>query len=276
MTIGICTWTLGLDDLDTLMDRVTELGFDGVQINDLWESYSVADIKDAIERRGLSLIAVDAQRIAPQDAPNLERGLEAYRHVIEVASQLGAPYVTLPILSAWVQGLESPFDALVEGCRSLADYAAHVGESGPKLVYEVVNRKEVPMIFTAEEGNRLLAAVGRKNVGLILDSYHMHLEEDDPVAAIEGSRDTLSIYHISDSTRGGIGSGNVDFRAQFEALVCIGFQGPVVMECLPPMHEPSSPVTSEGDRSILEEEYARSLEVWRDYAASVACARAYK
>lgn len=269
MTTGICTWTLGLDDLDTLMDKVAELGFDGVQINDLWETYSVEEIRHAITSRGLALIAVDAQRIAPQtgEAPDLEKGLEAYRHVIDVAGQLGAPYVTLPILSMWVQGLEAPFDALVEGCRSLADHAAHIGENGPKLVYEVVNRDEVPMIFTAEEGNRLLSAVDRQNVGLILDSYHMHFEEEDPVAAIESSRDTLAIYHISDSTRGGIGSGNVDFRAQFEALQRVGFQGPVVMECLPPMHDPSSPVTSEGNRRILEDEYARSLEVWRSYAA---------
>lgn len=264
MAIGICSWTLGIDDLDLLLDKVVELGFDGVQINELWEHDSPATIRAALDRRRLQLMAVDAQRIAPQtgEAPDVAQGIDAYRQVIDHAVELGAPVVTLPMLSLWVRGLEAPLDVLAEASRELADYAA---ELGIRLVHEVVNHVEVPMIHTAEEGNRLIQQVARDNLGLILDSYHMHFEESDPVAAIESSADTLSIYHVSDSTRGGIGSGAVDFEAQFEALQRIGFAGPVIMECLPPMHDPGSPVTSEGNRRILEDELSRSLEIWRGY-----------
>lgn len=264
MAIGICTWTLGIDDLELLLDKVVELGFDGVQINELWEHDSPATILEALESRGLTLMAVDAQRIAPQtgEAPDVAQGIDAYRQVIDHAAELGAPVVTLPMLSLWVRGHASPFDALADACRELADYA---GERNMQLVYEVVNRDEVPMIHTAEEGKRLVDQVARDNLGLILDSYHMHFEESDPIAAIEASRDTLAIYHVSDSTRGGIGSGAVDFEAQFQALERIGFRGPVIMECLPPMHDPGSAVTSDGNRRILEDELSRSLEIWRGY-----------
>lgn len=266
MAIGICTWTLGIDDLDLLLDKVVELGFDGVQINELWERDTPAAIREALDRRGVALLVVDAQRTGPQagEAPDVAQGIDAYRQVIDRAAELGAPIVTLPILSFWVQGHPTPFDALVEACRELAGYAS---ERQIQLVYEVANRQEVPMIRTAEEGNRLVRAIDRPELGLILDSYHMNLEESDPVAAIESSRDTLSIYHVSDSTRGGIGSGMVNFSAQFEALERIGFEGPVIMECLPPMHDPGSPVASDGNRRILEDELSRSLEIWRSYAA---------
>jgi len=266
MAIGICTWTLGIDDLDLLMDKVVELGFDGVQINELWEYDTPAAIREALARRGLTLMAVDAQRIGPQtgEAPDVAQGIDAYRQVIDHAAELGAPMVTLPMLSLWVRGHEAPFDALAQACRELAGYAA---EREIQLVYEVANHQEMPMIHTAEEGNRLVREVARPNLGLILDSYHMHFEESDPIAAIESSRDTLSIYHVSDSTRGGIGSGAVDFPAQFEALERIGFEGPVIMECLPPMYDPGSPVTSEGNRRILEDELSRSLEIWRSYVS---------
>lgn len=265
MVIGVCTWTLGLDDLDLLMDKVVDLGFDGVQIDDLWERYAPETVRRALASRGLRLLAVDAQRIAPQsgEAPEVAQGIEAYRRVIDVAGELESPFVTLPMLSRWIQGHDAPFETLAEACRTLVDYA---GPGGPRLVYELVNRDEVPMIHTAAEGHRLVEAVGRPGFGLALDSYHMHFEETGPVAAIESSRDTLAIYHISDSTRGGIGSGNVDFQAHFDALARIGFAGPVVMECLPPMHDPSAAVTSDGNRRILEDELSRSLEIWRSYA----------
>lgn len=266
MAIGICTWTLGIDDLDLLMDKVVELGFDGVQIDDLWERATPAEIRRALESRGLQLMAVDARRIAPQtgEAPDVAQGIDAYRQVIDRAVELGATVVTLPILSLWVRGHASPFEALVDACRELADYAA---ERRISLAYEAVNRDEVPMVHTAEEGNRLVREVARDNLGLVLDSYHMHFEESDPVVAVESSRDTLAIYHVSDSTRGGIGSGAVDFEAQYAALVRIGFDGPIIMECLPPMHDPRSAVTSDGNRRILEDELLRSLHVWQGYAA---------
>ncbi|WP_251978684.1 sugar phosphate isomerase/epimerase family protein [Salinicola avicenniae] len=266
MSIGLCTWTLGLDDLDLLMDKVAELGFDGVQINDLWERDTPSDIRRALDRRNLRLMAVDAQRVIPESGqtPTPAAGIDAYRRVIDIAAELEAPYVTLPLLSFWVQGQAEPFAALVEACRELADHAA---TRGPQLLYEVVNRDEVPMIHDAEAGNRLVRDVDRDNLRLILDSYHMYFEERDPVAAIEASRESLGIYHISDSTRGGIGSGSIDFRAQYDALNGIGFEGPVIMECLPPMHDPGAPVSSDGNRRILEDELSRSLEIWRSFAA---------
>lgn len=265
MAIGVCTWTLGIDDLDLLMDKVAELGFDGVQIHDLWERHTPARLRQALDAHGLQLLAVDARQIGPHpgETPDIAQGIEAYRWVIDIAGELEAPFVTLSMLSLWVQGHSAPDRALASACRELADYA---GEQGPRLVYEAANREEMPMIHTAEEGNRLVREVARPNFGLILDSYHMNFEEPDAIAAIESSHDTLSIYHISDSTRGGIGSGVVDFRAQFDALDRIGFRDPVVMECLPPMHDPASPVTSEGNRRILEDELLRSLEIWRGYA----------
>lgn len=75
-----------------------------------------------------------------------------------------------------------------------------------------------------------------------------------PVAAIESSGDALAVHPVSDSTRGGNGSGAVDFEAQFDALLRIVFDGPVIMECLPPTHDSVSPVSSEGNRRVLEDE----------------------
>lgn len=267
MAMGVCTWTLGIDDLELLMDKVVELGFDGVQLDELWEHASPAAIRDSLARRGLAPMAVDARRIGPQigEAPDVAQGVDAYRQVIDRAVELEAPVVTLSMLSLWIRGHATPSDALAAACRELADYAA---ERKIRLAYEVVNRDEAPMIHTVEEANRLVGQVARANFGLILDSYHLHFEEPDPVAAIESSRDALTIYQVSDSTRGGIGSGAVDFEVQFDALARIGFDGPVIMECLPPRHDPVSPVSSEGNRRILEDELSRSREIWHSYASA--------
>ncbi|WP_342594911.1 hypothetical protein AAGT95_19965 [Salinicola lusitanus] len=73
---------------------------------------------------------------------------------------------------------------------------------------------------------------------------------------------------MSDPTRGGNGSGAVDFEAQFDALLRIVFDEPVIMECLPPTHDSVSPVSSEGNRRVLEDELSRSREIWRGYSSA--------
>ncbi|WP_162619734.1 sugar phosphate isomerase/epimerase family protein [Salinicola acroporae] len=267
MAMGVCTWTLGIDDLELLMDKVLELGFDGVQVDELWEHVSPAVIRGSLARRGLAPMVVDARRIGPQagEAPDVARGVDAYRQVIDRAAELEAPVVTLSMLPLWIRGRATPSNALAAACRELADYAA---EREIRLVHDVVNHDETPMIHTLDQANRLVGEVARANFGLMLDSYHLHFEAVDPVAAIESSGDALAVYQVSDSTRGGIGSGAVDFEAQFDALLRIGFDGPVILECLPPMHDPVSPVSSEGNRRILEDELSRSREIWRGYSSS--------
>ncbi|GAB4444396.1 MAG: hypothetical protein Kow0031_26860 [Anaerolineae bacterium] len=101
--------------------------------------------------------------------------------------------------------------------------------------------------------------VGAANVGVLLDAYHMNIEEEDPVAALRHAGPRLWLYHAADSNRGAIGRGHTDFPAQMAALADTGYAGPVILECTAPGPNPFTPIKDDESLSWLETYLAESL-----------------
>ena len=93
---------------------------------------------------------------------------------------------------------------------------------------------EPDLQHTAAEALDFVDDVGADNVGILLDAYHMNIEEADPAAAIRQAGDRLWLYHAADSNRQSIGRGHTDFAAQLATLSDIIYQGPIIMECTAP------------------------------------------
>ena len=68
-----------------------------------------------------------------------------------------------------------------------------------RLVFEVLNRYETHQIRTGAQAAQLLADVDALNLGILLDGYHMNIEESDPAAAIQEAGASLWLYHAADS-----------------------------------------------------------------------------
>jgi sugar phosphate isomerase/epimerase len=103
--------------------------------------------------------------------------------------------------------------------------------------------------------------LGVENVGILLDAYHMNIEEADPAVALRLARDRLWLYHAADSNRQGIGRGHTDFRAQWAALSDAGYTGPIILECTAPGPDPFAAIKDEQSLSWLEI-YLRESHVW--------------
>jgi sugar phosphate isomerase/epimerase len=119
-------------------------------------------------------------------------------------------------------------DRLAESCRRIAVRAADVGVT---LAYEPLSPGLVRCVRTAAEAMTLADAVDSAAFKIVLDTYHMHRAETDPVAAIRRCGSRLFAVQLADSTRGAIGSGEIDFTAQLRELAALGFTGPLILEC---------------------------------------------
>jgi D-psicose/D-tagatose/L-ribulose 3-epimerase len=97
-----------------------------------------------------------------------------------------------------------------------------------------------------------VAEVGSDHVGILLDAYHMNIEEADPAAALRLAGERLWLYHAADSNRQGIGRGHTDFGAQVAALVDIGYVGPIILECTAPGPDPFAAIKDEHSLGFLE------------------------
>ena len=264
--LGICSWTLGISDIKVLMEKVKTLGLDGVQFSGDWRDYNAKEVRAAADLFDLEIFAIDPFNCEPPEPENanVSSAIEFYKNVIDFAVETNTPWVTLQGLPKWTNNCNTRqecWEMLVHCCKTLDAYAQL---KKVKIAYECVNRYESSMIHTSEKANQLIAAVGHRNFGLILDSFHMHIEESDPAEALKNSKDILFSYHISDSNRSGIGRGQVDFVKHHSVLEDIGFEGPVMIEVVLPELVPRSTPKNDLERERLDEEIRRSVRVWRN------------
>lgn len=135
----------------------------------------------------------------------------------------------------------------IAAMRRLADYA---GEKNLNINLEVVNRYETNLMNTGLEGLEFLDAVNRTNAYLHLDTYHMHIEEDNMEKSVLAASDKLGYIHIGESHRGYLGTGNVNFAAFFNALKKIQYQGPITFESF--------------SSKVVDPSLSNTLCVWRN------------
>lgn len=108
-----------------------------------------------------------------------------------------------------------------------------------RFAIEPITRYETNLINTVRSGLELLESVNRKNVGLLLDTFHMNIEEQSITESIRIARNSLFHFHVADSNRWYPGAGHIDFRSVLATLDEINYSGFVSAEILP-MPDPDS------------------------------------
>ena len=120
--------------------------------------------------------------------------------------------------------------AFEEAMRQCAEAAA---DEGVRLVIEPLNRYETDLIHSAEEGLAFLERVGAENVGLLLDTFHMNVEEPSLAEALRRSGERTFHVHLADSNRWYPGAGHIDFAGFVQTLEELGYGGYLSGEFLP-------------------------------------------
>jgi D-psicose/D-tagatose/L-ribulose 3-epimerase len=133
-----------------------------------------------------------------------------------------------------------------ECMRDVADYAM---ERDIVIAIEPVKRFESHIINRAEQALEYIELVGRSNVGVHLDCFHMNIEEPDIPGAVELCGGKLKYMHMVDSNRGAPGQGHIPWLYLFKALKKIGFNGPATFETFGPDNiEETYPITMQGQK----------------------------
>jgi D-psicose/D-tagatose/L-ribulose 3-epimerase len=265
MKIGVNTWVwtspLTTESLLTLIPKVAEMGFDWIElplenVDDFDHKTAASLIRD--HGLGVSVCAVigaDRDLIHPDQSVR-ENGAAYVRRAVEAAQAIGAQNLVGPIYSAvgrtWQSSREEragDMEILVEGLRPLAAFAA---ERGVVLCLEPLNRFETSFINTAEQAVEVVDAVGHPACQMMLDTFHMNIEEKSLGDAIRTVGPRLRHVHSCENDRGAPGSGHIAWDEVAQALNEIGYDGPVVIESF----------------SAEVKTIARAAAIWRPLAAS--------
>ena len=118
-------------------------------------------------------------------------------------------------------------ERVVAGLRAAG---AHAASRGIQLAVEPLNRFETDFCNTARQAVALVREVASPAVGVMLDTFHMNMEEDDLPAAIRASAPHLIHFQANENHRGFLGTGHLDWSAISRALAEAGYAGAITLE----------------------------------------------
>jgi D-psicose/D-tagatose/L-ribulose 3-epimerase len=223
------------------IEKVARLGFDVLEvaahhINE-YSDAELADIKKRAQDNGIVLTAgigpSRTRNLSSPDASIREAGKEFFKQTLTNVAKLGIQTIGGALHSYWPVDYTKPVDKAgdrargVEGIDGIADFA---NDLGVNLCIEVLNRFENHVLNTAAEGVAFVMDVGKPNVKVMLDTFHMNIEEDSLGAAIRTAGPLLGHFHTGENNRRVPGKGRIPWHEVGVALRDIGYAGSVVME----------------------------------------------
>jgi D-psicose/D-tagatose/L-ribulose 3-epimerase len=105
-------------------------------------------------------------------------------------------------------------------------------ERGVMLAFEPLNRFETNLLNLTSDSIEFAKAVGSPASQLLLDTFHMHIEEKNTPAALTAAAKAgvLGHVHLSENDRGIAGSGQIHWQPVANALRTSGYKRWVVLE----------------------------------------------
>ena len=224
------------EDIDGHIQTAAELGFDGVEISLLGMSdEKIRHLKRLIRDHDLEVTCTTglsiSDDIASDDEVTRNRGIDYLRWAVQTTAGLGSKLLTGVLYAPWghfVPGQKS--ERFNRSGESLAAVSDLLEESDVTLGLEAINRFETDLLNTATEACELARQTDSPRIGVLLDSFHMNIEEKDIRAALGETGKFLVHFHCVENDRGVPGSGHTPWNEIFGGLRDISYNRWLTME----------------------------------------------
>jgi D-psicose/D-tagatose/L-ribulose 3-epimerase len=225
------------DELLPVLARLKQIGYDGVEVPifDLdqakWALWARRLDDLGLQRTANTVIAAEHNPLSPDPAVR-KAAYQHIRQVIDCCASVGSSVLCGPhqvALGVFTGrgATDEERQRCIEHLRRAAEYAAG---AGVVLTEEVVNRFELYHLNTLDQAIACIDEVDHPNCRIHLDTFHAHIEEKDPGAAIRRAGARIAHVHISENDRGVPGTGSVAWDDTFAALRGIGYDGWLTVE----------------------------------------------
>jgi len=196
-----------------------------------------------------------AYDISSYDEDVRKGGIEYLSNIIERIHKMDGKLLSGVSYAGWgIPSYEFEKSKLMENSvSSMKTLAKRAAEYGITYGIEAVNRFEGVIVNTSKEALDYVNMVDSKNVGILLDTYHMNIEENNIGDAIRTAGNKLVGLHVGENNRTAPGRGHLDWNEIYSALKDVNFSGRIVAE----------PFVKSGG------EVGRSIYVWRDLVDDV-------
>ncbi|MCU0522757.1 MAG: sugar phosphate isomerase/epimerase [Anaerolineae bacterium] len=228
-------------DFEANIAKIAAWGYDGVELAIRDPALvEVGTLMRVVEDHGLAVPAIGTgqawgeERLSFTSDDARVRAAAVARIVshIPLAAQMHAAVIIGLIrgITPQGQGHEDSMAYFAEAMRACGEAAQG---TGVRFAIEPLNRYETDLIHTVAEGLAFLDRVGMGNVGLLLDTFHMNIEEPHIEESVRACGDRIFHVHVADSNRWYPGAGHLDFAGVVATLLDTGYEGWISGEFMP-------------------------------------------
>lgn len=228
--------------LEEGMRRAAKNGFDVVELSLRNPGdFPAKSISALLTKYQLKLSAIatgqsclhDGMCLASAEEEGVTGSITRLKAFIDIAESLNTAVILGGIRGRFTgspEEMEAQRSRAAEAVVACAEYAA---PKGVQLLIEPINRYETNFINTAEEGVKFAEEIGHPEIKLLLDTFHMNIEETNPELTLTRFSEHLGYVHFADSNRQASGMGHLPFHQYLLTLIKNHYQGVVTAEILP-------------------------------------------
>lgn len=227
--------------LEEKLATAAALGYDGADLfSDITDEDEARRVGRAFRRAGLEVAMMVAIKLSEngvnlteKDPARRSASVDAYKRQIDIAAAMGAARMPVGFLRGMRPEDMSPeaYDTLL--AESLAAIASYAAGCGVEICVEPVNRYEINTLNSAAQAHRFLRKHPVPNVSLLLDAFHMNMEDAGIPQTIALCKGYIGHVHLPDNNRYACGSGCFDYDAILQALRLAGYDGYLSVEAFP-------------------------------------------
>ncbi len=244
---GVSTWLwtspFQTSSVDELFSKIAGMGYDVVEI--ALEDPEIVDgikVKAALEHYRLTALVCGAfgptRDLTNEDPAIHENCFKYIAACMDLCVLWDVKFFAGPMYSAVGKARMLPpeqrqaeWDLAVKNLRIVCQMAE---ERGLQIALEPLNRFESDLVNTCEDVVRLVKDINHPAAKILLDGFHMNIEEPSLEAAIKLAGDKLLHVQVADNYRGTPGTGQTNWGAYRTALEEIGYTGAISIESFTP------------------------------------------
>lgn len=247
ITFGVTTWLwtspFTTKSISELFSKIAAMGFDAVEI--AVEDPELIDanaVKKGLKQYGLQAVVCGAfgptRDLTNEDTSIHENCFSYIRSCFDLCNILETSFLAGPMYSAVGKARMVPpeqrkreWDLAVKNLRIVCEMA---DKRNLQIALEPLNRFESDLVNTAADVIRLIDDISHPAAKIMLDSFHMNIEEPDIENAIISAGDKLIHFQVSENYRGTPGTGQTRWDAYKRGLEAINYKSVVSIESFTP------------------------------------------
>lgn len=245
------------EPIETTLERLHRFGYDGIEISGEPARYNTDEVRALMEKYqiecwgGVTLMFEGRDLIHPDRYVRI--GTLAYmKDCIRMIKALGGQmFCIVPTTVGKTKPLASSAEEWKWAVEGLTEVAKFAGEHGIIPGIEPLNRFETYFINRHDQALRLVEEVGN-NMRVVLDAFHINIEEVDPMQAIRNVGDKLLDFHVADNNRKPAGQGKYDWSEVIGTLESINYKGHLTAEFVLTIDRTPLALSSEKRESDME------------------------